>query len=279
MRLTFTVIGVLVVLVIVMIFIYGPAFRRFNVSSIESLDPLLTVWLGAGGNSMVLRSEDGSEVLVVDTKMGRGSRDLRAYVDSVAEGAEITVVNTHTHSDHTRGNNLFLEAQFITGAHDDTAWKRGTAMDRLPDERIAVGNERVIMIGEETVRIRNIGRAHSWNDVVVYLENRKLLATGDVVFHRWHPALIKADGSHVGMWTAALDTLIGMYQIDTVVPGHGSIADASALTGVRDYFMSIRDALGDKTAIRALRKTYQEYFSMPLMMTFNRTKRIMASEK
>ena len=61
MRLTFTVIGVLVVLVIVMIFIYGPAFRRFNVSSIESLDPLLTVWLGAGGNSMVLRSEVGQE--------------------------------------------------------------------------------------------------------------------------------------------------------------------------------------------------------------------------
>jgi len=57
-------------------FYYGKINKQFGKVETVQIDPQLTVYLGGGGNSIVLTSEDGSKALVVDTKMGRAAKKL-----------------------------------------------------------------------------------------------------------------------------------------------------------------------------------------------------------
>ena len=74
-------------------------YSQFQKVEIITVDPLLTIYKG-GGNSIVLTTKDGTKALVVDSKMGSAARVLRNDV----RAADITIVNTHDHSDHAGGN-------------------------------------------------------------------------------------------------------------------------------------------------------------------------------
>ena len=97
-------------------------------------------------------------------------------------------------------------------------------MDRLPDVALTIGEEHVFSIGDDTIRVRNMGSGHTWNDVIVYFENWKILMTGDLVFDRWHPAVLKPDGANVSKWIDNLNFMINNYDAETVIPGHGSVS-------------------------------------------------------
>ena len=81
------------------------------------LDENLTIYLGGGCNTIVLTSKDGKEAIVVDTKWFRSARELRAAI----KAPKVTIVNTHFHLDHARGNKLYLSAYVISG---ETNWKQ-----------------------------------------------------------------------------------------------------------------------------------------------------------
>ena len=267
----------LIVLVIVVVLVaylgitYGPMMKRFLAYSVEEVDENLTVVWGFGGNSVILRSPDGARVLIVDTKMGGGAKRLYEVVAGMAPEADVTVINTHAHSDHAGGNKLLPDATFIAGAYDADYWMQETKLERLPDVLIGEGEEHVLEIGDEVVRIQNVGRGHSWNDVVVYFQNRRMLATGDLFFNGWHPVLIEAAGGDVASWIRDLDYLLETFEIATVIPGHGSKSDRSGLEAVREYFSSIQDAAGDEIRLAELEGRYKDWLTMPGMSGFDKT--------
>ena len=180
-------------------------------------------------------------------------------------------MNTHSHSDHTGGNKRFPGAKIIAGAYDAEYWMRETKSERMPDVLLAEGEERVLEIGGEIVRIQNVGRGHSWNDVVVYFQNRRLLATGDLFFHGWHPVLIEAAGGDVASWIRDLEYLLDTFEMATVVPGHGEKAGRRELEAVLEYFRSIRDAVGDEGRLAELEAKYEDWMRMPGVSGFKRT--------
>ena len=55
---------------------------------------------------------------------------------------------------------------------------------------VKVGEEITFPVGTETVHVRNMGVAHTTNDAVVYLQNRKMLIAGDILFLGRHPVLV-----------------------------------------------------------------------------------------
>lgn len=202
---------------------------------------LVVYWGGRSGNSMVLVSEDGSKALVVDTKMNRDAKKLRKSIAA----KEVIVINTHSHADHTRGNALYPEAVVIAGAYSKEQWAFDSDRGRYPDQTLVPGSEKTIKIGSETIHIYNTGRAHSWNDVVVYCENRRLLAVGDLVFQGMHPGFIKKAGTHVEDWIKVLEMLPEKYNVKTVIPGHGKISDKGIIAEMKDCIIQIRNAVND----------------------------------
>jgi cyclase len=270
------IIGLSLALIIAVVAMVGVSgFKKsMKVKSI-SYDKNLTVLEGGGGNSIVLTSEDGMQALVVDTKTGAASKDLAAAV----KAKEITIVNTHLHRDHIGGNSLLPNATLIAGAYTQEQWKSLASGSRYPDKVIRPGEEIVLNIGGEVAHIRNMGAAHSWNDVIVYLENRKFLVTGDIVFRGMHPALFAKGGSNAASWVSVIDSLLVRYDAVKVLPGHGAMSDKQALADQKDYFISIQEAIGNPERIKAAEKKFKSYFSIPVLASFNKTVRFLENEK
>ena len=251
-------------------------YQRFMKVETIQYDPQLTIYLGGGGNSVVFTSEDGSAALVVDTKMKGAAKILREKI----KAKDITIINTHDHSDHTGGNALYPQAKIIAGEYTKKQWAdEASKTSRYPDITIKPGEEKVIKIGSKTIHIFNAGRAHTFNDVVVYFDNRKLLVTGDLVFNQMHPGLLAKSGANVALWIKVLESLSKKYQIKTLVPGHGPVADQNALVVMKDYFVSMGDSIGNKEKQTVLKEKYKNYISFPGMLSFNNTLKFIEQER
>ena len=276
MKKVLKVIGILVVAAIAAGGIYlWQSYQGFMKVETIQYDPQLAIYLGSG-NSVVLTSEDGSTALVVDTKMRGASELLREKV----KAKDITIVNTHDHFDHVGGNPLYPQAKIIAGAYTKQQWldDAGKASS-YPDITVKAGEEKVLKIDSETVHIYNAGRAHTWNDMVVYFENRKLLVTGDLVFNNMHPAVLPKSGTKVALWISVLDALSKKYSIKTLVPGHGPVADQTALVVMKDYFVAVGDAMGNKEKQKFLEEKYKNYVSFPGMFSVSNTLKFIEQER
>ncbi len=276
MKKALLIVGLIIVVVVAAGGVYfWRAYQKFMMVETIVVDPRLTIYIGCG-NSIVLTSEDGSSALIVDTKMKGAATSLKSFV----KAKNITIVNTHSHFDHVGGNALYPQATIIAGAYSKNQWDEdGNKFSRYPDIRLAPGEEKIIKIDTETVHIYNTGRAHTGNDVVVYLENRKLLVTGDLVFHQWHPALVAQSGTNVASWMRVLDALSGKYQVMTLVPGHGMVTNQSALTAMKDYFGAVSDSVGNKNKQAAVKEKYKDYFAFPGVFGFNNTLKYIQQER
>ena len=276
MKRVLQIVGLLIVVVIGAGGIYvWQSYQSFMKVETIQYDQQLTIYLG-GGNSVVLNSEDGAATLVVDTKMRGAAEVLKEKI----KAKDITIVNTHDHFDHAGGNALYPQAKIIAGEYTKKQWDDDAGdASRYPDITLKPGEEKVLKIGSETVHIYNMGRAHTFNDVVVYFENRKLLATGDLVFNQMHPAVIAKSGTKVALWINALDTLSKKYQVKTLVPGHGPVADQNALVVMKDYFIAVGDSIGNQEKQAVLKEKYKSYVTFPGMFSFNNTLKFIEQER
>ncbi|NTV53137.1 MAG: MBL fold metallo-hydrolase [Candidatus Firestonebacteria bacterium] len=275
----FWLLGIILAGVITLGLLYGPMMFAFLKVTEVTLDPHAKVFLGGGGNSLVLTSPDNTQVVVVDTKMGKTAAKLKAYVDSLGANNKVTVIGTHFHGDHTGGNSLFVGATVIAGKYTEEFWKKQTG-SKYPDVLVAAGEEKTVDLGSgELVKIFNLGDAHTQNDTVVYIPSRKLLVTGDLLFNHWNPVLKKESDTNVAQWIKALDTLLQKYDIQTVLPGHGPVTNREGMAEMRDYFSSIYTAVGQPERLAELRVKYKNYSSLPGMSGFDKTVQYIENEK
>lgn len=255
--------------------VYEGGSKKAEDWEVVEVDSQLTLVLGSGGNSAIYEGEH--EVVVVDPKMMKPAERLRTMVEEKAAGKTITVINTHYHFDHVKGNELYPDARLIAGAYTREEWSRGSGKSGYPD--VTVEDTLMLNPGGERIVLRNMGQAHTPNDVVVYFQRRAVLMTGDLVFADRHPVLVKAEGAHTELWQGALERLLDEFSTDTVVPGHGSIADMGAIERMRDYFADIRAALDDKEQLRAIKGRYKGRSSVPFFASFSHTVKTMRKER
>lgn len=89
-----------------------------------------------------------------------------------------------------------------------------------------------------TIEIRQLGRGHTAGDIVVYLPDEKILATGDLVVAP--VPLVGSDQSHIADWIATLDRIEALAPA-TIVPGHGPVMhDTRHVRLMADTFRSIK---------------------------------------
>lgn len=185
-------------------------------------------------------------VLVVDTRVTPtfGAELARVVLEAtVADVAQLIVVNTHFHGDHVFGNGAFRGATIVASASTQAAerreWERQIEIfKRLRPQQaddiaiaapvtptIGVTGPVRIALGGLDVELEPFGPAHTEGDLVVLVPTEGVAFVADLVFNGHWPSMWNAD---VGGWLRALRRLQGLV-MPVVVPGHGPPGDAALL--------------------------------------------------
>jgi cyclase len=200
-------------------------------------------------NTGFIVSSDG--VTAIDTCFTeRRSRALRDAIRSVSGLPVRTLVNTHHHGDHTHGNFIFRGEAMIVG-HElcrkevieaDLGTKAlfpGVDWGELEvtPPSVTFSEGMTLYVGDLTVELMYVGPAHTTNDIIVWLPERRVLFTGDVIFHGGTPFALM--GSVAG-WLEALEQLRTL-GAERLVPGHGEVCGPEAIDDVRDYLRWLQE--------------------------------------
>ena len=190
-------------------------------------------------------------VSVVDTCFTEAR--TRAFLQAIRGVTELpirTLVNTHHHGDHTHGNYLLPGASIVghelcrqtvidTGLHTLHPLFPGVVWGdlELAPPFITFQERLDLFVDDLTLKLHYMGPAHTTNDVVVWLPERKLLFTGDLLFNGGTPFVTM--GSIAGSLTA-LDRL-REFDAETIVPGHGSVCGAGVIDDMESYLRFVQD--------------------------------------
>ncbi|MFE7117915.1 MBL fold metallo-hydrolase [Streptomyces sp. NPDC057654] len=210
----------------------------------------------------------GDQGLLVDTLFTVPlTRDMLDTVARTLPGVTIgALVNSHCDGDHWWGNQLLPDAEIIASEAAATEMRQdhlhevlsaptapGAAplpgvVERMrrtfdfggitptPPTRTFSG-ELELKVGERTVRLIEVGPAHTAGDVLVHVPDSGVLFTGDMLFIGGHPVIHSGPAQN---WIAACDLMLGL-DVGTIVPGHGPVIGKSEVRDFRDYLERVRD--------------------------------------
>jgi cyclase len=189
---------------------------------------------------------DGHSTLLVDTAATElRTRRLRDALLATGAPMPSYVVNTHHHGDHTYGNSLFAspgaelvahaaceKAQLTAGHELHVIWP---AVDYghvpVTPPTLTYEDRMTLEVAGTEVRLIHPGPAHSIGDTIVWLPERRIVFTGDLIFNGGTPFV--SVGSLSGS-LLALDVLRGL-DAEIVVPGHGAVCDPEVFDTVEGY--------------------------------------------
>ena len=91
-------------------------------------------------------------------------------------------------------------------------------------------------VGSKTVRLIQVGPAHTRGDVLAYVAQERVIFTGDMLFINGHPIIWAGP---VGNWIKACQLMLDL-DVETIVPGHGPVTDKRGVAAVKAYFEYIQ---------------------------------------
>ncbi|GAB2596015.1 MBL fold metallo-hydrolase [Streptomyces capparidis] len=183
-------------------------------------------------------------------------RRTRAYLDAIAAVTPQpvrTLINTHHHGDHTFGNHLFRGATIV--GHEATRagildwgaprsapfWTEADWGDVVLEPPFLTYTDAVtVWVDELRADVRHVGMpAHTTNDSLVWLPERKVLFSGDLLFNGGTPFLVQ--GSVAGA-IRVLEEVVRPLGAETVVPGHGAVTGPELIDDVLGYLRFVQAA-------------------------------------
>src|SRR5262245_48751122 len=185
----------------------------------------------------------GDGVVAVDS--GADSETAREVLKQIADTTGNKPVRllilTHSHADHSGGARVFVAAGAPVLCHESIAGLVLTYLRQPPADAkdplsgktgmrpvVESISERSIMVdGQRHAQIYHLGAAHSAGDLVVYLQNEKILFSGDLALNGRQPFMQSPDVDPAG-WERSLEAL-SRIPVDTLVPGHGEIGPVAGL--------------------------------------------------
>ncbi|MBT4980225.1 MAG: MBL fold metallo-hydrolase [Gemmatimonadetes bacterium] len=212
---------------------------------------------------------DGEQSLLVDTLFDEAltAQMLKTMKDATGiGGAEVTtLINTHANGDHTFGNSLVTNAEIVASkaSAEEMSEQPPTMLAEFVRQAPSMGDfgeyllhcfagfdfdgvtlktptkvfsgELDIAVGDKTVKLIEVGPAHTHGDVLAYVPDDGVVYTGDILFVDGTPIMWAGP---VRNWIDACNSIID-WAPDVVVPGHGPITDPKGVAVMRDYLIYV----------------------------------------
>jgi cyclase len=203
-------------------------------------------FMGRGGTIGYLINAGG--VVVVDSQFPDSAK---LCVDGLNERSKNRgvdrLINTHHHGDHSSGNIAFKGVAKKVVAHEfaaklinDATTTPKPVENLVPDTTFTdTWREQV---GDEWVRAKWYGRAHTGGDAVITFERANVAHMGDLMFNRRIPVIDRVNGAIVANWVNVLEKAAADHPADTIyIFGHAG--GTHPVTGPRAELMHFRDYL------------------------------------
>ncbi|MEE9278271.1 MAG: MBL fold metallo-hydrolase [Dehalococcoidia bacterium] len=226
--------------------------------TLEEVSPGIFAYIQLDGswglnNPSFLVGQNG--VTAVDSSSTeRRSRDFLSAIERTSEQPVSTLINTHHHLDHTFGNFVFGPEVTIVGheaCREEILNEAPTILDTAKQlfPWVEWGNIEVVApsltfedrltlyLDDLELECIFMGPAHTTNDVVVWIPARRVLITGDIIFHLGTPFALQ--GSVAG-WLTALDRIREL-GAERIIPGHGPVCGPEVIDDVAAYLRFVQE--------------------------------------
>ena len=203
-----------------------------------------------GGTIGWLVSRDG--LLVVDSQFADTAPNLLAGLKERSPRQIDVLINSHHHPDHTGGNGVLRPAAKQIVAHARAAENQKVQAERmkapatLPD--VTFPDTWSVTLGDETIRARHWGPAHTGGDVSIHFEQANVVHLGDLLNNRGYPNVDAPAGASVHGWIQVLEKMAAAFPADALYvfghaeAGHPFIGTRGDLHYQRDYFTAVIEA-------------------------------------
>ena len=189
----------------------------------------------SGGNTAVFVTDKG--VVLVDTKLPGWGPAILDQIKTVTNKPITTIINTHTHADHT-GSNEFFGATVESIVQENTRTnmmkmdgfkgeKSKFVANRTYKDKLSVGS------GKDQVDLYYFGVGHTNGDTFVVFPAVRTLHTGDMFAWKALPYIDVSNGGSVIAHPQTLAKAVATIQnVDTVITGHTPVL---AWNDLREY--------------------------------------------
>jgi cyclase len=211
----------------------------------------------SGGNVSVFITDSG--VTLVDTKLANWGQALLDKLKTITPKPVTTIINTHTHGDHTGNDDKFGKVEIV--AHENTkanmAKMPAFAADKaqfLPTktytDKLTLGK------GASQIDLYYFGRAHTNGDAVIVFPALRIVAMGDMFAWKDGPRCdVPNGGSCVEYPKTVAAAAAALKNIDTVIPGHSPMMKVS---DVQEYARFLADLVSSAQAAKKAGKTVDD---------------------
>ena len=225
----------------------GPSAAALAATKIEKVKDNLYIITGSGaadtttfsgGNTAVFVTDAG--VVVVDTKLPGWGQTILDRIKTVTNKPVTTIINTHTHGDHT-GSNEFFGATVDSVVQENTkanmakmdAFKGDKAKflpKRTYKDKMTLGK------GKDEIDLYYFGAGHTSGDSFVVFPALRTMHVGDVFAWKALPYIDTANGgSAVALAQTLAKTVATIKNVDTIINGHIPVSTWNELKEYADF--------------------------------------------
>jgi cyclase len=226
----------------------------------------------SGGNTGVFITDTG--VIVVDTKLAGWGQVLLERIKTVTDKPVTTIINSHTHGDHTGSNSGFPASVEIV-AHENTKANmekmdafKGDNAKFLPKktykDKLTLGS------GKNRVDLYYFGPGHTNGDTWIVYPSVRVMQTGDMFAWKDAPLLDRNNGGSGLEYAATVGKAVAAAKdVDTLIVGHSPLRKVPELKEYQqfmtDFVAAVKQAktagksVDDAAASIDLSAKYKDY--------------------
>jgi cyclase len=226
----------------------------------EKLADNVHMLIAAGaGNMVLLTGPDGA--ILVDDSLAALVPKVRAAIAALTDKPVRFVINTHSHFDHTQGNEEFGKAGSVIVAHDNTLKRLSTKqlIDFFNIEQAATPKAGLpvltfpqslsLHLNGEDIEAVHAPHAHTDNDVILYFRKANVVHMGDVVQGPYYGFIDAGIGGTVDGVIRAVAEMLARTDANTqFVPGHAAPMNRADLESLHTMMVTVRKRIAEGIA-------------------------------
>lgn len=243
--------------------------REIRVKTVKITDKIYMLAASGGeigvGNIGVSVGEDG--ILMIDTQLASLAPKIKSALKKLSSDKPHFVINTHWHSDHTGGNEIFgKDATIIAQENvrkrlltERNIFEGDNLMPKIGLPTITFDQSLSLNFNGEKIRIIHFPNGHTDGDSVIFFTRSIVAHLGDLYKGHRFPGVDLGHGGNVKGLAKNIGDIIAMLPEDVkIIPGHGDLA---TLNDLKDYHQMLLEtiaivekAINDKKTLEQIKK-------------------------